>query len=115
MKCVGPTLTRRNLAHLRSEMKFTPELDELAARLALAGNTTRLRLIWLLAELEEVCVCDLAEILGLTVSAISQQLAKLKAAGLVTYRREGQTLYYRLTEHEFLRQLRNTLLAEVQI
>src|SRR5713101_366102 len=81
MKCVGPTLTPKNIAQMRELLKFTPELDELAARLAIAGNPTRLRIIYLLAELKEVCVCDIGDILGVTMSAVSQHLAKFKAYG----------------------------------
>jgi DNA-binding transcriptional ArsR family regulator len=96
-------------------MKFTPELDELAARLTIAGNATRLRIAWLLAELREVCVCDLAEILGVTMSAVSQHLARFKALGLVRTRRDAQTLYYSLSEHPFTKTLRKSILAGVTI
>ena len=115
MKCVGPTLTPKNIAQMRELLKFTPELDELAARLAIAGNPTRLRIIYLLAELKEVCVCDIADILGVTMSAVSQHLAKFKAYGLVKTRREAQTLYYSLTDHPFNESLKRSLLAGVQI
>src|SRR5216684_2078012 len=105
MKCVGPTLTPKNIAQMR----------ELAARLAIAGNPTRLRIIYLLAELKEVCVCDIADILGVTMSAVSQHLAKFKAYGLVKTRREAQTLYYSLTDHSFNETLKRSLLAGVEI
>ena len=115
MKCVGPTLTPKTIAHMRELLKFTPELDELAARLAIAGSPTRLRIIKLLGELKEVCVCDIADILGVTMSAVSQHLGKFKAYGLVKTRREAQTLYYSLTEHPFNESLKRSLLAGVQI
>jgi len=115
MKCVGPTLTAKNIGQLREQMKFTPDLDELAARLAITGNPTRLRIAWLLAGLKEVCVCDIAEILGVTMSAVSQHLAKFKAYGLVTTRRDAQTLYYSLTDHPFNETLKRSILAGVQI
>jgi DNA-binding transcriptional ArsR family regulator len=115
MKCVGPTLTAKNISALNEQMKFTPELDELAARLSIAGNPTRLRIAWLLAELREVCVCDIAEILGVTMSAVSQHLAKFKAFGLVKTRRDAQTLYYSLSDHPFNETLKRSILAGVQI
>jgi DNA-binding transcriptional ArsR family regulator len=115
MRCIGPTLTPRNIARMRELLKFTPELDELAARLAIAGNPTRLRIIYLLAELKEVCVCDIADILGVTMSAVSQHLAKFKAYGLVKTRRDAQTLYYSLSDHSFNETLKRSLLAGVEV
>ena len=115
MKCVGPTLTAKNIAQLREQMKFTPDLDELAARLSIAGNPTRLRIAWLLAEMKEICVCDIADILGVTMSAVSQHLAKFKAYGMVKTRRDAQTLYYSLSDHPFNETLKRSILAGVQI
>ena len=115
MKCVGPTLTAKNIAHLHEQLKFTPELDELAARLSIAANPTRLRIVWLLAEMKEICVCDLADVLGVTMSAVSQHLAKFKAYGLLKTRRDAQTLYYSLSDHPFNETLRRSILAGVQI
>jgi DNA-binding transcriptional ArsR family regulator len=99
MKCVGPTFCSEDLARLREEYAFTPDLDELATGLLLYGNPTRLKIHALLREAKEMCVCDLAEVLGMTVSAVSQHLAKLRAVRLVKYRREAQTLYYALSDH----------------
>lgn len=115
MKCVGPTLTQKDIARLREQLKFTPELDDVAARLAIAGNPTRLRIFYLLAELKEVCVCDLADILGYTMSAVSQHLAKFKAYGLAQTRRDAQTLYYSLSDHPFNEKLKRTLLAGIEV
>ena len=99
MKCVGPTFCGEDLAKLREEYAFTPDLDELAAGLALYGNPARLKIYALLQQAQEMCVCDLAEVMGMTVSAVSQHLAKLRAVRLVKYRREAQTLYYALSDH----------------
>ena len=56
---------------------------------------------------EEVCVCDLAEILEMTSSAVSHQLRLLRAAGIVKPRREGKTIWYRLNDLEVQQILRN--------
>ncbi len=62
------------------------------------GDPTRLRLISLLAE-QEFCVCDLASSLNMTDSAISHQLRALRAARLVSHRKEGRQVFYRLHDH----------------
>lgn len=109
MKCVGPTFCREDLQSLREEYTFTPDLDELATGLAVYGNPTRLRIHVLLVRTSEMCVCDLAEVMDMTVSAVSQHLAKLRAHRLVKFRREAQTLYYSLTDHALNGVMRDAL------
>ena len=61
------------------------------------GDSTRIKIICALFE-AEMCVCDLAALLGVTQSAISHQLRTLKAARLVRYRRDGKVIYYSLDD-----------------
>lgn len=82
--------------------------DEQADRLQLAGNPSRLRILYLLAIEPELCPCDLSDILTMTVQAVSQHLKKLKDAGWVSTRKEGVTIYYRLTQPALI----NDLLGE---
>ena len=63
----------------------------------------------------EVCVCDLGEVLGITQSAVSQHLAKFKAHGLVTMRRDNQTLFYRLADRLEVKMLRKVALAGIEV
>lgn len=65
---------------------------------SLAGSTVRLKILYLLEEESELCPCDLSDILGMTVPAVSQHLRKMKDAGIITNRREGQTIYYSLVK-----------------
>jgi DNA-binding transcriptional ArsR family regulator len=88
------------------ELADAAEVDETAELMKLAGNSTRLKLLYLLETMTEVNVSDLSELLGVSVSAVSQHLAKLRARGLVNSRRDAQTIYYRLTEHDFIGRLR---------
>jgi len=88
------------------ELADAPQIDDTAELMKLAGNSTRLKLLYLLESLTEVSVSDIAELLGVSVSAVSQHLAKLRARGLVISRREAQTIYYRLAEHDFIGRLR---------
>jgi DNA-binding transcriptional ArsR family regulator len=81
-------------------------LDEAQAQrmgefFAVLADPTRLRLLSLLAG-DTYCVCDLAATLGMTESAISHQLRALRAARLVTYRKEGRQVFYRLHDHHVL-------------
>lgn len=61
------------------------------------GDSTRLRILSVLSD-TELCVCDIAELLGMTVSAISHQLRVLKQARLVKYRRAGKSVFYSLAD-----------------
>ena len=73
---------------------------ELAAVLALAGNEVRLKILYLLDGEKELCPCDLSDMLGMSIPAISQHLRKMKDGNVVQFRKEGQTIYYSLrAEH----------------
>lgn len=89
-----------------------PSLTELeakaghvAARLAEAGNPKRLLILCHLAKLEQDGICEasvgaLQREIGLSQSALSQHLARLRAVGMVATRRESQTIHYRLADDE---------------
>ncbi|GGG17121.1 hypothetical protein GCM10011344_17210 [Dokdonia pacifica] len=68
--------------------------------LSIAGNEVRLKILYLIEEEGEMCPCDLADILKMSVPAISQHIRKIKDAGIITSRRDGQTLYYSLNSDE---------------
>ena len=71
---------------------------QLGQVLALAGNEVRLKIMFLLEEENELCPCDLSDILGMSIPAVSQHLRKLKDGNIVEARKEGQTIYYSLTQ-----------------
>lgn len=72
-------------------------LYDLAELFRVFADSTRIRILYALFE-SEMCVCDIAQVLGMTVSAISHQLRVLKQARLVKYRREGKTVFYSLSD-----------------
>ena len=72
-------------------------LYEAAELLKVFGDSTRIRIIFVLCQ-SEMCVCDIANLLGMTQSAISHQLRVLKQARLVSTRREGKTIFYSLCD-----------------
>ena len=114
-KCTPPTTGRDLVQRWKKTMQFTPDLDERAAILDVVAQPTRLRLFYLLDQIGEVCVCDLGDILGVTQSAVSQHLAKFKAYGLVTVRRDNQTLFYRLSDKPEVKALRKLALAGMEV
>lgn len=61
------------------------------------GDSTRVRILFLLVK-KEMCVCEIAQLLGMQQSAISHQLRVLKQTRLVKYRREGKTVFYSLAD-----------------
>ena len=73
------------------------ELYDLAELFKVFGDSTRIRILFVLFE-AEVCVCDLAEALHMTQSAISHQLRILKQNKLVNCRREGKSIFYSLAD-----------------
>ncbi len=72
-------------------------LYDLAELFKIFGDSTRIRILFVLFE-AEVCVCDLAEALNMTQSAISHQLKILKQSKLVKSRREGKSVFYSLAD-----------------
>jgi DNA-binding transcriptional ArsR family regulator len=73
-------------------------LQQMAGALSLAGNAVRLKILFLLHKEEQMCPCDLSDVLEMTVPAISQHLRKLKDGGLVKDKKIGQTIFYSLVE-----------------
>lgn len=77
-------------------------LYDLAELFKLFGDSTRIKILYALLK-SELCVCDIAKLLGLTQSAISHQLRVLKGGKLVKFRRDGKTLYYSLADEHVCR------------
>lgn len=87
--------------HHNPHLPAEPPADEVLYKLAdlykVFGDPTRIRILYALSS-GELCVCDIAEVLGMTQSAISHQLRVLKQTALVKFRREGKTVYYSLAD-----------------
>jgi len=103
MHCVGPTLEPDAIDRLREDYEFAPDLEEEAEWHSVFGHPLRLKILRILRDEGSVCVCDLRDILGTTTSTVSQHLARLKSNRVVSSRRDGQTVFYALTEHASLR------------
>ena len=90
--CANVNLINRGIEGIRN---FNSQIKCTAKILNLAGNETRLKILYLIKTEKKVCVCDMSDILGISVSAISQQLRKLKDGRLLKSEKEGQTIFYR--------------------
>lgn len=88
--------------HAHHDMKnINPDYDtlyDLSEFFKVFGDSTRISIISVLYETGELCVCDIAQALSATQSAISHQLRILRSAGLVRPRREGKVVYYSLDD-----------------
>lgn len=85
------------LSRVRSDLPTDELLCDLADLFKIFSDTTRIKILFALTE-SEMCVCAIAELLGMTQSAISHQLKNLKDANLIDNRRDGKTIYYRLAD-----------------
>jgi DNA-binding transcriptional ArsR family regulator len=99
-----PTATS-SAAAVRGLAPLGAKASETAHYLKLLANEHRLLIVCNLATKGEMAVHDLANEVGLSQSALSQHLARLRADGLVGFRREAQTLFYRVTDRKALRLL----------
>lgn len=84
---------------------LTKQAGEAAQLLKLLGNESRLLILCFLAVRGEMTVGELVDVVKLSQSALSQHLARLRDDGLVTFRRESQTLHYRVCDERALRLL----------
>ena len=82
---------------VRQVMPGEDTLYDLTELFRIFGDSTRVRILYVLFE-AEMCVCDIAALLGMTQSAISHQLKALKNARLVKSRRDGKTVFYSLAD-----------------
>ena len=85
------------LEKIRRDLPDDDTLFDLADLFKIFGDTTRVKILYALFE-SELCVCEIAELLGMTSSATSHQLRVIKDAGLVRGRRDGKTIYYSLAD-----------------
>ncbi len=113
--CIGPHFSKGEFEMIKQNLNNKEGLQTLADLLNAVGNPVRLKIVYLLFAHQELCVCDLAEILALTDSAVSQHLRKLKDKHLVKSRKDSQTVYYSMEEKLFTRMLvEYFVLPEVQ-
>ena len=93
----SPAARETPLKKAESEMPDDEILYDLADLFKIFADSTRIKILYALLE-SELCVCDIAQLLGMNQSAISHQLRVLKQSKLVKYRREGKAILYSLAD-----------------
>ena len=96
--CDCDVIHREVVERVRSAMPRGEDFHDLSSLYKMFADKTRVRILWALS-CEEMCVCDLAVLLGMTKSAISHQLKSLRRANLVKYDKQGKVVYYSLSDN----------------
>lgn len=96
-RCGYLCVHKHTVEQVLSHMPGDETLYDLAELFKVFGDSTRIKILYALFE-AELCVCDIAQLLSLTQSAVSHQLRVLKASRLVKPRKEGKTVFYSLAD-----------------
>lgn len=95
ISCIRASADKNQINDCRELLRTTDAaFEQISGLLALAGNTVRLKILFLLNAENELCPCDLSDMLGMSVPAVSQHLRKLKDGNIIKGRRDGQTIFY---------------------
>lgn len=110
--CDCNMIHEKKVSEVLSKMPDYQVFNKLADLFNLIGDTTRLKILFAINR-EEMCVCDIANVLSMTKSSISHQLAVLRRSGIVKCRREGKTVYY-MTDDEHIDNIFNIALEHIE-
>jgi ArsR family transcriptional regulator len=98
-KCDCNVIHQEAVIQSKSKMLDLEMNEDMAAFFKVLGDPTRMKIVNALIETDELCVCDIANILEMTQSAISHQLKVLKQGRFVKNRRDGKVVYYSIDDH----------------
>lgn len=96
--CDVPCFHEGLVARIRSTIPADDEVEQARVLFAALADRTRLRILHALKDGEELCVCDVAHVLGTSVSAASHHLRKLRDLAVLKYRNDGKMAYYSLRD-----------------
>ncbi len=96
-KCDCNIIHKDKVLNAKENMPDDVIIDEVSDFFRILGDTTRIRILFALDN-SEMCVCDIANVLGMTKSSISHQLSTLRLNKIVKCRREGKEVYYSLDD-----------------
>ena len=112
IKCIKCSDNNNLVNTYKDNIAEERSLNDLAELFKVFGDTIRIKILYALFE-EEMCVCDIADLLNMTQSAISHQLRVLKQARLVKFRKEGKIVYYSLDDNH-INQIFNCGLCHIE-
>ena len=95
--CEIQFVDEKKVKNVRKAMKSTATVSALAETFKILGDPTRIKIAFALSK-EELCVCDIANLLGVSQSAVSHSLRVLRQMKLVKFRKEGKIAYYSLDD-----------------
>ncbi|HEX9750678.1 MAG TPA: metalloregulator ArsR/SmtB family transcription factor [candidate division Zixibacteria bacterium] len=95
--CTIESFDPKKVSQARAGQLDDAEVERLSSIFSCLGHPTRVKILRALSR-TELCVCDLAQVLGATVSAVSHQLRTLRMARLVKFRRAGKMAYYSIDD-----------------
>ena len=96
--CAVRNVDAGRVSAARERLISAEEADELAACFRLLGDPKRVRILYVLLEAGELCVCDIAAAAEISETTVSQAMRLLRTAGIVRNRRDGRMIYYRLDD-----------------
>jgi ArsR family transcriptional regulator len=99
----------KNLKKIKKELENKKEILKCAREFKMVGDPTRLKICYLLCKHKELSVGEIAKIVGVSVSAVSHTLAKLKRINLIEKRKEAKNVYYSLKESPLVELIKKEL------
>jgi len=97
-RCVETAVDGAKVDTVAANLIDVDEASELAEMFRLLGDPTRVRILFALLEAGELCVCDIAAVVGTSETKVSQAMRLLRSAGVVRNRRAGRNIIYRLDD-----------------
>ena len=107
--CVGPNYSKGEIAYIKKNLHEIKGLDTLSNLFEVSGNIQRLKILYILNVFDEMCVCDISEVLEISTSAVSQHIRKMKDSNILKSRRSAQTIFYSLQDNMFIKKLTGIL------
>ncbi|MCD6200770.1 MAG: winged helix-turn-helix transcriptional regulator [Bacteroidales bacterium] len=109
--CGITAIDRQKVEHVENNLPESNRIEEMAGFFQAFSDPTRVRIV-LSLELEELCVCDIATIAGVSVSAVSHQLRYLRNLNVVKKRKQGKMVYYTLKD-EHIKEVIQTVMEHI--
>lgn len=100
--CNASVCSREEIKKYRKQLQSNKSISKIADFSKLTSDVTRNKIIYLLYKFKSFCVCDISNILDISIASVSQHLRKMHNKGLVKTRKEKQTIYYALSDKNFI-------------